>query len=289
MRRRWAWGAAAAATAGLAVATAVSLAGAAGTRSAADPAGDAGAGFDITSVTVANDDAGRITFRIALPAVGSLPDNMGLTVVLDTDQKLSESNPIDYGIVVARNTAVLTSVTPGGAVSVFAPRSLTTSFAPGLVGVSIARSDLGNPRALIVAVASFTLAADGTPDTAANTDVAPDTGLLYALKLPTKLIVRSTSLSPGRPAAGGPFRAGAFVRDVTFGAPGELPKGGRVTCRVTVGGEKVTAARSLTRAGRATCAGTVPGDAAGQALRGTVTYTLNGVAVKRSFATTVAG
>jgi hypothetical protein len=143
---------------------------------------------------------------------------------------------------------------------------------------------------LIASVSSFTLAPDGTPDTTANTDTAPAEGVLaHVLKLPPKLLVRSTSLSPGRPAAGGRFRAGMFVRNVTFGVPGEPAKGGRVTCRFTIGGQKVTPARSVTPTGRATCAGTVPRDAAGQALRGTVTYTLEGVVVKRSFAATVGG
>jgi len=113
--------------------------------------------------------------------------------------------------------------------------------------------------------------------------------LAHALKLPTKLLARSTSLSPGRPAAGARFRAGVFVRDVTFGVPGDLPKGGRVTGRFTIGGQKVTAARSLTPAGRATCAGAVPPGAAGRPLRGTVTYALNVAVLKRSFAATVGG
>jgi hypothetical protein len=158
------------------------------------------------------------------------------------------------------------------------------------VHTAVARADIGKPRALIASAMSVTLASDGTPDLTANTDDAPAEGALpHVVKLPTKLLARSTSLSPGRPAAGVRFRAGVVVRDVTFGAPGELPKGGRVTCRFTIGGQKVTAARSLTPAGRATCAGAVPAGAAGKALRGTVTYALNGAVLKRSFAATVGG
>ncbi len=59
--------------------------------------------------------------------------------------------------------------------------------------------------------------------------------------------------------------------------------------QVHVGGRKVTAARSLTPTGRATCAGAVPAGAAGQRLRGTVTYALNGAVLTRSFAATVGG
>jgi hypothetical protein len=120
--------------------------------------------------------------------------------------------------------------------------------------------------------------------------VAPAEGVLaHVLRLPTKLLARSSSLSPSRPVAGGRFRAGVFVRDVTFGVPGEPAAKGRVSCRFTVGGKRVTAARSLTPAGRPTCAGAVPGDAAGKALRGTVTFSLDGAVVTRSFSATVGG
>ncbi len=102
------------------------------------------------------------------------------------------------------------------------------------MSASVARAEIGTPRVVLASVASFTLAPDGTLDTTANTDIAPAEGALaHALRLPTKLLARSTTLSPGRPAAGGRFRAGIFVRDVTFGVPGDLPKGGRVTCRFT--------------------------------------------------------
>lgn len=235
---------------------------------------------------MSNDDAGTISFRVGLPAVTALPDNMALAILLDSDLDTAESTPFDDGISLIRNSAVLFPITPAGVGTAFIARSLTTRF----VHASVARGEIGGPRVLLASVGSFTLAPDGTPDTTANTDLAPAEGVLaHALKLPTKLLARSTSLSPGRPAAGARFRAGVFVRDVTFGVPGDLPKGGRVTCRFTIGGKKVTAARSLTPAGRATCAGAVPPGAAGRPLRGTVTYALNGAVLKRSFAATVGG
>jgi hypothetical protein len=288
VRRRRA-GLAAAAAVALGAAAGIPLAAGAGTTGETDLAGDAGAGFDITALTVANDDAGAITFRVALPALTAVPDNMALAILLDTDL-VSEANPVDFLIVLIRNGAAIVPVTPAGNGAPFIPRSLSTSFAPGVVTASVARGDVGDPLLLIASAASFVLAPDGTPDTAANTDIAPaDGALVHLVKLPTRLLVRSASLSSARPAAGGPFRAGVFVRDVTYGVPGDPARRGRVTCKFTVGGEKVTAARSLTRAGRATCAGTVPRDAAGQTLRGTVTFTLNRAVVTRSFTATVAG
>jgi hypothetical protein len=285
VRRRRGWlvvGAAA-----LAVAVGAPVAVAAGTKTGADPAGDAGAGFDITSLTVSNDNAGVITFRIAVPAVAALPDNFAVGIALDTDLT-SEGSPVDYVITAVRNVAVLVPINAAGAGAPFIPRSLTTTFEPGVVSIAIDRKDLGSPRALLLSVTSFTVAPGGAPITDVNTDVAPAGGvLLYPLKLPTRLAVRSTVFSPKPPVPGSRFRAGVFVRDVTFGAPGEPAQGGRVTCRFTVGGAKVTAARSLTKAGRATCAGNVPLDAAGESIRGTLTYALNGAVVTARFTGTV--
>jgi hypothetical protein len=52
----------------LGAAAGVSPAAGAGTTGETDLAGDAGAGFDIAALTVANDDAGMLTFPVALPA-----------------------------------------------------------------------------------------------------------------------------------------------------------------------------------------------------------------------------
>ena len=74
---------------------------------------------------------------------------------------------------------------------------------------------------------------------------------------------------------------------MTFGAPGDPPKGGRVTCAFTVGGRKVTARRSVNAAGRVACAATVPAGAAGQRLAGKVTYAQKGARVTRTFSAVV--
>jgi hypothetical protein len=292
VRRRRAWLAAAsvAGAAVVAAGTGVPLGGAAGTKSLADPAGDAGAGFDITSFAVSNDDAGTISFRVGLPAVTALPDNMALAILLDSDLDTAESNPFDYGISLIRNSAVLFPITPAGVGTAFIPRSLTTRFEPGVVHASspAARSagrECCSPRS----------GASRSRRTARPTPRPTRTSPPPRACWPTRSSCRPSCWRAPRASrrAGPPraraFRAGVFVRDVTFGVPGDLPKGGRVTCRFTIGGQKVTAARSLTPAGRATCAGAVPPGAAGRPLRGTVTYALNGAVLKRSFAATVGG
>ncbi|HTI35208.1 MAG TPA: hypothetical protein VL422_16145, partial [Miltoncostaea sp.] len=253
---------------------------------AADAVGDAGAGFDITRLTVRNDDAGRITFRIDMPAVTALPPNLGLLLVLDTDLR-READPIDHLISFSDGRAVIVPASAGSLGNPFVPRSLSAAFTPGAVTISVHRDDLGGTRAILAGVSTFTFSPTGEPNLETDTDIAPDgSPLPFLLRLPTRLLVRSSNLSPGRPSAGGAFRAALFVRDVTYGAPGDPASGGRVTCRFSAGGRKVTAKGSLNTAGRASCAGTVPAGASGR-LTGTVTYTQRGARVSRTFAAPV--
>jgi hypothetical protein len=262
----------------------------AGSRSSSDPAGDAGAGFDITFFTIRNDDAGNISFRIAIPAITTPPPNMGLFLPLDTDLR-REAEAIDHLIVVVPGTvavpggvAVLAPVTAAGIGRGFIPRSLSTAFEPGAVTVTINRKDLAGTRALIAGVNSVTLDAAGNPNLESDTDFAPvDAGWVYELKMPAKLLVRSAKLSPARPAAGRTFKAVMFVRDVTFGAPGDPATTGKVTCTFKAGGRAVRARGSVNAAGRAACQGTVPAGATGR-LSGTVAYSQKGAKVTRTFA-----
>jgi hypothetical protein len=261
---------------------AVPQAGGAGSRSSSDPAGDAGAGFDITFFTIRNDDAGNITFRVAIPAAATLPPNMALLLPLDTDLR-REAEEIDHLITFVNGTAILAPVTAAGPGRAFIPRSLTAAFAPGEVTITINRRDLAGTRALIAGVGSITISPEGDPNFESDTDFAPvDAGWTYELKLPTKLLVRSSNLSPARPAAGGTFRAALFVRDVTFGVPGDPATGGKVTCAFRAGGRAVTARGSITPNGRAACSGTIPAGASGR-LAGKITYVQKGARVTRTF------
>ena len=123
----------------------------------------------------------------------------------------------------------------------------------------------------------------GEIDTA-NTDSAPSAALgRYRMVLPTRLLVRSTSISPGRPVAGGRFSARAFVRDATLGAPGTPASGGAVTCRFSVGGRAVSTKGAISAAGRASCEGSVPAATSGQRLTGTLRYRQGGATVTRTF------
>ncbi len=281
--------AAAAVIAGLsvmAVAPGLFSAAAAGTKTFGDPVGDAGTGFDVTGVTVANDNAGKLTFAVSLPAVATPPANMWVFIGLDTDLKPTPGGQgLDYTIVVAKGGVLLFKPTASGPGSPLIPPSLSTSFQQGVMTVAINLRDIGAPRFFGLSVASFTELPDGSLDTVNNVNSAPDTGMvLHEVKLPTKLLVRSSSLSPARPSAGAEFRAGMSVRDVTFGSPGEPAAGGAVKCTFTIGGRPVTTRGSLTRAGRATCRGRAPADSAGKGLTGTIRYRQGTATISRTFA-----
>jgi hypothetical protein len=273
--------------AGMAMAPGPPSASAAGLRTFTDPAGDAGTGFDVTSLAVANDKAGKITFRIALPAVQTLPPNMVISLALNTDVRPTGDSGIDYTLVVAKGGAALVKAAGPGSGRAFIPQSLTSVFTPGLMTVSINRRDLGDTSLFQFLAVTFVELPDGTFDTVNSDSIPSDTLGLYLLALPTQLLVRSARLSPAHPASGGDFSARMFVRDTTYGAPGAPADGGTVTCRFSVGGRPLTAKGSINKAGRAACDGHLPAGTAGARLSGTVRYRLGGVTVSRTFSSVV--
>ena len=266
---------------------AVLTASAAGTKTFSDPVGDAGTGFDVANVVVSNDSTGQITFRVGLPAVSALPSSLALGISMNTDLKPTGGNAgIDFSIIAIGGQAGLSKVNSGGLSNPTIPQSLSTSFQPGLMTVSINRKDLGGTHGFQFFAVTLTELPDGSIDPG-NSDVAPPGFWSYDLKLPTKLAVSSVGVTPPRPAAGGAFAAGMTVRDTTFDAPGVVPVGGTVKCAFSAGGKSVTTQGSITRAGRVTCRGHVPDAATGQSLTGTVKFRLNGVTASRSFSTRI--
>ena len=89
---------------------------------------------------------------------------MGLFLPLDTDLR-REAEAIDHLITVAGSgIAFLTPVTAAGPGRPIIPRSLTTTFAPGEVTITVNRRDLAGTRALIAGVGSFTISPEGEPN-----------------------------------------------------------------------------------------------------------------------------
>ena len=256
------------------------------TRTFSDPVGDAAAGFDVANVTVSNDDAGQITFRVGLTAVPALPPSLNLLLVLDSDAKPSTgANGVDHYVAVSGGVAgVATAAGPFRA----AP-SLSFNFLPGVTNVSVNRRELGNTRTFRFRVLTIPTAPDGSLDSA-NADPAPDADWWsFGLRLPTRLVVASRTLAPNRPRPGRVFSARMVVRDVTYGAPGSPVTRGTVACAFSAGGARVAATGAVRGGGVVTCTGRVPEGAATGSVRGTMRYRLDGVSVTRGFASSPFG
>ena len=58
-----------------------------------DPTGDSGSAPDVTTVKVANDNAGALSFTVAVPNRTNLSDQDAITVELDTDQNAGTGSP----------------------------------------------------------------------------------------------------------------------------------------------------------------------------------------------------
>lgn len=252
----------------------------------ADAAGDSGNAPDLTSVTVANDDNGKITFSLAIPNRGQLEAADFLYVALETDGNLSNGMAgIDYAIALTGAGPVLLAPKSGSFAEAPAP-SLSSSFSAGVLTISVNRSDLGNPTTL-----NFFAASSG--DEAATTgDVAPNDGFWsFPIRLaPPPASPRTPATGPTSLVAGGamttvakagqPFAAMLIVKRADDGQR----VNGKVTCRATIAGKSVRSLPSRSPGiGAAICTWLVPKGTSGKSIKGTITVVYKGASITRAF------
>jgi hypothetical protein len=201
----------------------------------ADPAGDAGSGPDITSVTVAGDPSGLLTFSITLAS--SVANAMAL-LALDTDANpaTGAGNGAEYVFLVdqTQNTYDFARWT-GSDWDTDTPSSTAGVRNFGSrIDIRVNRSELGDPAMLNLAAATF--AGD------AVADVAPDKGQWsYSLAAGgPDLQTVQTRATPARPKAGKPFTIAATA---VMLPPGVEPAAGATpdsyTCRATLRGKAI--------------------------------------------------
>ena len=161
--------------------------------------------------------------------------------------------------------------------------------APAARRSTSARNDLGKTKvfnfAVLVACPGSRSTRAGAPDfTNAVHDVAPDVGhgtYKYQVLTTLKLAVSAFTTSPKPAKAGKPFSAGLAANENDTNGP---VKQGTVTCAATVAGKHIPAAHKGTIVnGIATCVWPLPKKDKGLTIRGTVTLTVKGTAVHRSF------
>ena len=264
-----------------------------------DSSGEDAAGPDITSLTVANDDQGNVTFTLNIPNRPTLTADMEIDLVIDSDANpatgAANTGGAEYILVLAgplegRAEAGLfrwdgTNFTSAGV----SQSTLIFSYANGAT-LRINASELGGTRRFGVralAATGVVLSPDGTPDYAnSRTDSAPDRGVhTYDVKItPPSLVLRNGGSRPTRPAAGK-----AFAQFVSVARSDGAPlQDGTATCRVTVGGARVVARASAVTAGRASCTFKVPRTAQRKTSRVTVTVSSGGLTATKSFSARVA-
>ena len=266
-----------------------------------DSTGEDAQAPDMTSLTVANDDRGMITFTVNMPNRPTLTADMEIDILLDTDANPATGEPnigSDYIIVLAGplegSAGVFLYRWTGSEYnsSGVSQRSLVFSYATGVATIRANASELGNVRRLAflaVSASGVTLSPTGEPDyTNARVDFAPDIGHglhSYDVRIaPPSLVVRGFRSSPARPRAGRRYTVSATV---TRSDTGSAIPTGRVTCSAAVAGRILSGRPALVR-GRASCSFTIPASARGKTIRGSMTVVSQGLRRVQSFSARIA-
>jgi hypothetical protein len=249
---------------------------------------------DLTSIDVSNTPAGLVTFRLTVTSQ-TLPPNTILGAVLNTDRNAQTGDEgievvIDY-VVAPNGTTEVVVARWNGTELVEVPSTATSSFAGGVLTITVPRSELVNTQAFDFEIVALVFRADLQ---AAIADVAPDTvtGFTYELvgiappapSPPPRLTASKPTGVPARPRPGRRFSVSTGITRQDTGA---AVTSGNVACSVRVGVARVRTAGRFT-GGRARCTMTVPRTTKGKTLRGTITIRSAGATVTRAFSFRVA-
>jgi hypothetical protein len=256
-----------------------------------DSTGEDPNGPDITSVVVSNDDAGLVTFKINISNRPALTADMFLSLVIDTDQQASTGDPQASG------ADYLIELDPGsvnlykwnGTDYTTAPSQTSVTYTYDSTGATIRASaaELGTTKAFnffALAFSGVATDASGNADfTNAHADGAPDSGHgSFSYQVLTKLVlsVQSFTTSPKPAKAGKAFVANLAASENDTNGP---VAAGTVACSATVGTKHLSATAHRLTNGLATCSWSLPRTAKGKTLHGTVSLTVKGTTVVRSF------
>lgn len=226
-----------------------------------DPAGDAGTALDLTQVEVANDTAGRITFRIPLSAP-TVPSDATIFVLLDTDQNPAsgavESLGAEYLLVLDGATNTFGVLRWDGATFANLPSPGTTGRYSSGLQISIAKGDYGIGSAF-----NFWIRTAQEDGGLGKFDDAPnDNTYTYTLPAPpSPPALRSVAAkaAPAPPVAGRRFVVSVTVRL----SDGKVAGPHRLICKAKVGGRAVKTSVKA-RGGAGTCSMTLPASARGK-------------------------
>jgi hypothetical protein len=206
-------------------------AGGAGSETYNDPNGDGGAGPDIVSVVVSNDDTGVITFAVSYSNRPTLVGDDIVDIYLDTDRNAATGDHgADYRIRYRRETQRADlGRWDGGAFDENVPQgSLSTTDGKT---ISVGYADLGGTLGFDfrVVTSSYSLQAG---------DTAPEGGGVWAYNVQLKAAIKSilTSFAPAAPVAGKYF---AVRRTLLRLSTNEQVAPSSVTCAAKIGAKKL--------------------------------------------------
>jgi len=249
---------------------------------------------DITTLTVSNNDAGLISFRINIPNRPTLTRDMLILLFVDTDSNAATGDPeslgADYVIQLFEGEAALfrwdgTDFTRRAG----DPAATSLIFAyQGGVTITISAAELGNTKKFgfaVIAISGIVFdPTTGDPDfTAAVSDVAPSPGsgfFVFEVKItPATLVVRKITTTPATPVAGKPFTMRLTVARSDTGA---VLQNGRVTCIGRIGNVRLRAQAAGVTGGAAVCTWLIPKTAKGKTFRGSTAVVFEGLRASRS-------
>jgi hypothetical protein len=246
---------------------------------------------DITSVVVASDDAGRLSFTVSFANRIRLEPSDALVVGLDVDHDEQTGGPLGMEYALAATSAsaelgVWNSSSWSGSGYVPLPGAATSSVTDGSLSVSTTVGRLGvlmgawRPRLRFVLIA---MAGTDQPEESWADDVAGPWS--YRVKLRTKLLASKIVLTP-HPRAGGILSARV---DVTMlrGDYRETLNGDTVKARAVIGGRPLRVLRRGSTWSGHEVTWRLPEWAHGQTVRGSVTVSFDETRVTRTFSTTV--
>jgi hypothetical protein len=265
-----------------------------------DSVGEDAQAPDITSTTVSNDDAGLITFHVAISNRPALTQDMLVAIVLDSDhnpatgdtQGLLPGFPgTDYLIELDPGQVNLFKWNGSDYLSTAAP-SLVYSYDATGATIKLRAADAGNPKTLdfaVIAISGIGVDAQGNPDlTNAHRDSSPDPGhgaFTYQVNVKVTLSVTAFTTTPKPVRAGKPFSVGlAADESDTSGPVGQ----GRVTCVATIAGKRLKLRGSRLVNGVAVCVWAVPKTAKGKRIKGSISLAAQGAQVSRAFSLKIA-
>jgi hypothetical protein len=259
-----------------------------------DSTGEDATAPDITTIAVSNDDAGLVTFKINISNRPALTADMFAFVSLDTDQQAAtgdqQSFGAEYEIDLQQGSVELFKWNGTDYAAAPSQSSLTFSYDATGATIRVSAADLGGTKAFNFAtgaISGITVDAAGNPDfTNAHGDIAPDPGHgVFAYQVLTKLTlsVAAFTTSPKPAKAGKTFVASLAANESDTNGPVQA---GTVACSATLGGKHLTAKAHRVANGVATCSWSLPPKAKGT-LRGTVSLTVKGTTVVRTFAVKV--